>query len=291
MCVCASVVCQTACFLWAASGYFLLLYFIAFACFSRGRGEEAKPKTFASKFSVRNEMLERIAERERERQWVEGRGQLTGGMCQHLFLLSDLGKTFYPDPPPSARRAPAPATHWLCCQPMFRCLAFVPGIMVRQHARHGNWEWEGKREGAHCGVIWNIGNVLQNFRNSYNAAKLADLAEWLPHNRRQVKFIFLTNNMNFKDPVSHFHISPFFQKAPLPLPPAPAQPACNSLAQPISFFALVAVSSDKEIEMLRASVCVCAVYVCGTPYTSLLCVGVAQLINCGYKLIRVPNER
>lgn len=94
-----------------------------------------------------------------------------------------------------------------------------------------------------------------------------------------------------KTPFPIFTFYHFSKGFPLPLPPAPAQPACNSLAQPISFFALVAVSSDKEIEMLRASVCVCAVYVCGTPYTSLLCVGVAQLINCGYKLIRVPNER
>lgn len=65
------------------------------------RREEAKPKTSASKFSVRNEMLERIAERERT--WATD-----WGMCQHLFLLSDLGKTFYPAPPPPVEPPPLP---------------------------------------------------------------------------------------------------------------------------------------------------------------------------------------
>lgn len=73
---------------------------------SLGRRGEAKPKTFASKFSVRNEMLERIAARGSSR----GRGTWATdwGMCQHLFLLSDLGKTFYPAPPPEE---PPPLPH------------------------------------------------------------------------------------------------------------------------------------------------------------------------------------
>lgn len=108
--------------------------------------------------------------------------------------------------------------------------------------------------------------------NAADWAAWADLAEWLPHNRRQVKFIFLTNNMNFKDPVSHYPILPIFPHLhPLALPLCTAPFLLATCALPISFFALVAVSSDKEIEMLRASVCVCVPCMCST-YTSILCV-------------------
>lgn len=132
-------------------------------------------------------MLERIAEGGR------GRGATDWGMCQHLFLLSDLGKTFQPSPlfPPGH-----------CCQPTFR-LAFVPGIMVRQHARHGNRELAEARRRLRCYLKYRK-CFTKLSEHSYNAADWADLAEWLPHNRRQVEFIFLTNNMNFKEPVSHF---------------------------------------------------------------------------------------
>lgn len=143
---------------------------------------------------------------------------------------------------------------------MFR-LAFVLGIMVRQHARHGNWERRVKLGTGplRCYLKYRKCFTKLSQQLHSHAADWADLAEWLPHNRRQVKFIFLTNNMNFKDPVSHFPIFPHLHTSiPLPL----ALPLCTApfllatCALPISFFALVAVSSDKEIEMLRASVCV-----------------------------------
>lgn len=171
---------------------FRLFLVIIFHCLrlllAAGRSKEGgKTKNFASKFSDRNEMLERIAEGGR------GRGATDWGMCQHLFLLSDLGKTFQPSPlfPPGH-----------CCQPTFR-LAFVPGIMVRQHARHGNRELAEARRRLRCYLKYRK-CFTKLSEHSYNAADWADLAEWLPHNRRQVEFIFLTNNMNFKEPVSHF---------------------------------------------------------------------------------------
>lgn len=133
-------------------------------------------------------------------------------MCQHLFLLSDLGKTFYPALLPFSLTLSLPTG---CCQPMFR-LAFVLGIMVRQHARHGNWERRVKLGTGplRCYLKYRKCFTKLSQQLHSHAADWADLAEWLPHNRRQVKFIFLTNNMNFKDPVSHFPTPP----PPFPLP-------------------------------------------------------------------------
>lgn len=142
---------------------------------------------------------------------------------------------------------------------MFR-LAFVLGIMVRQHARHGNWERRVKLGTGplRCYLKYRKCFTKLSQQLHSHAADWADLAEWLPHNRRQVKFIFLTNNMNFKDPVSHFPIFPHLHTSiPFALPLCTAPFLLATCALPISFFALVAVSSDKEIEMLRASVCVC----------------------------------
>lgn len=122
------------------------------------------------------------------------------------------------------------------------------------------------------------------------AADWADLAEWLPHNRRQVKFIFLTNNMNFKDPVSHFPIFPHLHTSiPFPLPcPFALRLFFLQLARCQFHFSRLLLSLPTR----KLSVCVCAVCECAalTPLFCV-CVGVAELINCGYKLIRVPNRR
>lgn len=112
---------------------------------------------------------------------------------------------------------------------MFR-LAFVLGIMVRQHARHGNWERRVKLGTGplRCYLKYRKCFTKLSQQLHSHAADWADLAEWLPHNRRQVKFIFLTNNMNFKDPVSHFPIFPHLHPpSPCPAPLHCAFSSCN----------------------------------------------------------------
>lgn len=126
--------------------------------------------------------------------------------------------------------------------------------------------------------------------NAADWADWADLAEWLPHNRRQVKFIFLTNNMNFKDPVSHFPIFPFAQfPTPLHLHPLPI-PHRLQLARCQFHFSRLLLSLPTRKLKCYVRVCVLCMYVC-VLYLYFVCVGVVELINCGYKLIRVRNRR
>lgn len=107
---------------------FRLFLVIIFHCLRRG----GEPKSLPASFLIEMRCLS-IA-RELVMEEGEGAGHSDWGMCQHLFLLSDLGKTFYPALLLLSLTLSLPTG---CCQPMFR-LAFVLGIMVRQHARHGN---------------------------------------------------------------------------------------------------------------------------------------------------------
>lgn len=159
---------------------------------------------------------------------------------------------------------------------MFR-LAFVLGIMVRQHARHGNWERRVKLGTGplRCYLKYRKCFTKLSQQLHSHAADWADLAEWLPHNRRQVKFIFLTNNMNFKDPVSHFPIFPHLHTSiPFPLPfPFALRLFFLQLARCQFYFSrlLLSLPTRKLKCYVRVCVCVYRVWVCST-YTSILSV-------------------
>lgn len=71
---------------------FRLFLVIIFHCLRRV-GEE--PKSLPASFLIEMRCLS-IARELMDEGEGEGAGHSDWGMCQHLFLLSDLGKTFYP---------------------------------------------------------------------------------------------------------------------------------------------------------------------------------------------------